>query len=123
MINENFKFNFYDFSTSLRDRIFNIDDSTVIEELSIQMILDIKYDVKDSLENISDFILDLDPAVNIVKILFECSIDKDKLVKVGNCYKELKMDNQIIFNNNFEDDSYEINYNNLIEKIKEVIYK
>ena len=79
--NENFKFNFYDFSTSLRDRIFNIDDSTVIEELSIQMILDIKYDVKDSLENISDFILDLDPAVNIVKILFECSIDKDKLVK------------------------------------------
>ena len=49
--------------------------------------------------------------------------NKDKLVKVGNCYKELKMDNQIIFNNNFEDDSYEINYNNLIEKIKEVIYK
>ena len=48
---------------------------------------------------------------------------KDKLVKVGNCYKELKMANQIIFNNNFEDDSYEINYNNLIEKIKEVIYK
>ena len=49
--------------------------------------------------------------------------NKDKLVNVGNCYKELKMDNQIIFNNNFEDDSYEINYNNLIEKIKEVIYK
>lgn len=49
--------------------------------------------------------------------------NKDKLVNVGNCYKELKMSNQIIFNNNFEDDSYEINYNNLIEKIKEVIYK
>jgi putative ATP-dependent endonuclease of OLD family len=79
--NDSFKFNFYDFSTSLRDKIFKIDDTTVIEELSIQMILEIKYDAKDSLENISDFILDLDPAVNVVKILFECSIDKDKLVK------------------------------------------
>lgn len=79
--NESFKFNFYDFSTSLRDKIFKIDDSTVIEDLSIQMILEIKYDAKDSLENISDFILDLDPDTNIVKILFECSIDKDKLLK------------------------------------------
>lgn len=79
--NESFKFNFYDFSTSLRDKIFNIDENTVIEDLSIQMILEIKYDIKDSLENISDFILDLDPDVNIVKILFECSIDKDKLLK------------------------------------------
>lgn len=79
--NESFKFNFYDFSTSLRDKIFKIDESTVIEDLSIKMILEIKYDIKDSLENISDFILDLDPDVNIVKILFECSIDKDKLLK------------------------------------------
>lgn len=79
--NESFKFNFYDFSTSLRDKIFKIDDTTVIEELSIQMILEIKYDVEDSLENLSDFILDLDPVVNVVKILFECAIDKDKLVK------------------------------------------
>lgn len=49
--------------------------------------------------------------------------NKDKLIKFGNCYKELKMCNQIIFNNNFEDRDYDINYNNLIEKIKEVIYK
>lgn len=79
--NDSFKFNFYDFSTSLRDQIFKIDDTTVIENLSIQMIVEIKYDEKDSLEILSDFILDLDPAVNVVKILFECSIDKDKLVK------------------------------------------
>ncbi len=79
--NDSFKFNFYDFSTSLREQIFKIDDATVIEDLSIQMIIEIKYDAKDSLENLSDFILDLDPAVNVVKILFECSIDKDKLVK------------------------------------------
>ncbi|MEN2487214.1 ATP-dependent endonuclease [Flavobacterium sp. B11] len=79
--NESFKFNFHDFSTSLRDEIYNINDSTIVENLSIQMILEIKYDSKDSLENISDFILDLDPSLNVVKILFECSIDKDKLVK------------------------------------------
>lgn len=79
--NESFKFNFYDFSTSLRDKIFKIDDATITEELSIQMIIEIKYDATDSLENISDFILDLDPALNVVKILFECSIDKDKLIK------------------------------------------
>lgn len=79
--NESFKFNFYDFSISLRDKIYMIDNTTIIEDLSIQMILEIKYDAKDSLENISDFILDLDPTTNIVKILFECSIDKDKLIK------------------------------------------
>jgi putative ATP-dependent endonuclease of OLD family len=79
--NENYKFNFYDFSTSLREKIFNINESTIIEELSIQMILEIKYDIDDSLETISDFILDLDPASSIVKILFECSIDKEKLIK------------------------------------------
>ncbi|OAB29088.1 Predicted ATP-dependent endonuclease of the OLD family, contains P-loop ATPase and TOPRIM domains [Flavobacterium fryxellicola] len=78
---ESFKFNFYDFSTSLRNKIYKIDDNTVSEDLSIQMILEIKYDANDSLENISDFILDLDPTTNIVKILFECSIDKDKLIK------------------------------------------
>lgn len=79
--NENLKFNFHDFSTSLRESIFKIDENSVIEDLSIQMILEIKYDINDSLENISDFILDLDPAINIVKILFECSIDKDRLIK------------------------------------------
>lgn len=79
--NESYKFNFYDFSTTLREEIFKINEDTVIESLSIQMILEIKYDENDSLENISEFILDLDPAKNIVKILFECSIDKDNLIK------------------------------------------
>src|SRR6476620_7285369 len=62
---DSYKFNFDDFSISLRDDIFKIDDATVIEDLSIQMILEIKYDEKDSLENLSDFILDLDPAMNV----------------------------------------------------------
>jgi putative ATP-dependent endonuclease of the OLD family len=79
--NENFKFDFNDFPISLREKILNIDENTIVEDLSIQMILEIKYDKEDSLENISDFILDLDPEINIVKILFECTIDKDKLLK------------------------------------------
>lgn len=79
--NENFKFDFNDFPILLRNEILNIDDKTIVENLSIQMILEIKYDKLDSLENISNFILDLDPEINIVKILFECTIDKDKLLK------------------------------------------
>lgn len=78
---ESFKFDFDDFPISIREKILNINEATLIEELSIQMILEIKYDKKDSLENISDFILDLDPSINVVKILFECSIDKDLLLK------------------------------------------
>lgn len=89
----------------------------------------------DIIDNVSKYLPNIDMSIyvdvdidTIVKRLSnklgeDVFTNKDKLVNVGNCYKELKMDNQIIFNNNFEDDSYEINYNNLIEKIKEVIYK
>ena len=89
----------------------------------------------DIIDNVSKYLPNIDMSIyvdvdidTIVKRISnklgeDVFTNKDKLVNVGNCYKELKMDNQIIFNNNFEDDSYEINYNNLIEKIKEVIYK
>ena len=89
----------------------------------------------DIIDNVSKYLPNIDMTIyvdvdidTIVKRLSnklgeDVFTNKDKLVKVGNCYKELKMANQIIFNNNFEDGSYEINYNNLIEKIKEVIYK
>ncbi len=89
----------------------------------------------DIIDNVSKYLPNIDMTIyvdvdidTIVKRLSnklgeDVFTNKDKLVNVGNCYKELKMSNQIIFNNNFEDDSYEINYNNLIEKIKEVIYK
>ena len=89
----------------------------------------------DIIDNVSKYLPNIDMSIyvdvdidTIVKRLSnklgeDVFTNKDKLVNVGNCYKELKMSNQIIFNNNFEDDSYEINYNNLIEKIKEVIYK
>ena len=89
----------------------------------------------DIIDNVSKYLPNIDMTIyvdvdldTIVKRLSnklgeDVFTNKDKLIKVGNCYKELKMCNQIIFNNNFEDRDYDINYNNLIEKIKEVIYK
>ncbi|MBP2116243.1 putative ATP-dependent endonuclease of OLD family [Paenibacillus silagei] len=75
------RFNYNDFSLSLRDKIKKIESNTAINELSIQMILEIKYDEEDDLENISEFILDLEPDMNTVKIVFECSINKIRLLK------------------------------------------
>lgn len=75
------KFNFDDFSISLRKDILGLKEETDVHSVSIQMILEIKYSKDDDLENLSDFILDLDPAVNTVKILFEHSIDKKRLLR------------------------------------------
>lgn len=69
-----------DFSLSLRNRILNFNEDTDEHELSIRLIIEIQYTEEDSLENISDFILDLDPSIRTVKILFECSINKRKFL-------------------------------------------
>lgn len=73
-------FTYDDFSLSLREQIHNINGHTDILDLSIQMILEIKYDIGDNLEHLSEFILDLDPDNNSVKIFFEVTINKDKLI-------------------------------------------
>lgn len=75
-----YDFGFDDFPLELRERIFGINEDTDEYNLSIKLILEIDYSDKDSLENISDLILDLSPDVNMVKILFECLIDKKKLL-------------------------------------------
>lgn len=77
----NLSFNYNDFSLSLRNEIKNIKEPTNINNLAIQMILTIEYNEKDNLENLSDFILDLDPACNTINILFEIAINKDKLIE------------------------------------------
>jgi predicted ATP-dependent endonuclease of OLD family len=74
------KFTYDDFSLCLRKNILGISDSTDVNTLAIQMILEIKYTKEDNLENLSDFILDLDPAITTVKILFECAINKKNLL-------------------------------------------
>lgn len=78
--NENFTYD--DFSLSLREQIHDINDATNIQDLSIQMILELNYDGTDNLEKLSEFILDLDPEQNVVKILFEVSIKKEKILPI-----------------------------------------
>jgi putative ATP-dependent endonuclease of OLD family len=74
-------FNYDDFSLYLRAKINDINQDFKVEENSIQMVVDIEYCVDDNLEHISNFILDLDESKNVVKLLFECTINKDKLLK------------------------------------------
>lgn len=74
-------FNIYDFPVSIRKNIFEINKDTDIYEISIKLIIEISYSSEDNLENLSDFILDLNPFKNKVHILFECTIDKDELLK------------------------------------------
>lgn len=74
-------FNFDDFPVSLRKSIFEINEETDINDISIRLIIEITYTDKDNLENLSEFILDLNPAENKVHILFECSVDKKKFLK------------------------------------------
>ena len=65
----------------MRNKILNFKEDTDEIEFAIRLIIDIQYDEKDSLENISDFILDLDPDIKTAKILFECSIRKTKFLE------------------------------------------
>lgn len=74
-------FTYNDFPISLREKIHSIDEKTDVSELAIRMVLDIEYDDKDDLGVLSDFILDLNPSISSTKILFECSIDKEGLLK------------------------------------------
>lgn len=74
-------FDFNDFSVGIREKILNITTETDVSKLAIQLILNITYDELDDLCNLSEFIVDLDPARLDVNILFECSIDKDKLLE------------------------------------------
>lgn len=76
------KFTYDDFSLSLREQLHSISNTTNILDLSIQMILEISYDETDNLEKLSEFILDLDPEQNMVKILFEASIKKEQILPI-----------------------------------------
>ncbi|RXJ80170.1 ATP-dependent endonuclease [Arcobacter sp. F2176] len=76
----NDSFQYDDFSLCLREQINTINEDTNILDLTIQMILEVSYNQIDNLEHLSEFILDLDPDSNSVKILFEVTIKKDKLL-------------------------------------------
>ncbi|MCF6142347.1 AAA family ATPase [Flavobacterium sp. K77] len=74
-------FDFHDFPMSLRKKILEINNESDINEFAIELKIEIQYSKDDNLENLSEFIIDLNPKENSVKLLFECSIDKDKLLK------------------------------------------
>lgn len=74
-------FHYNDFPLALREKIHSLNEDTEIDDLSIRMVLEIQYDENDNLENLSELILDLDPEIKTVKILFECRIDKNALLK------------------------------------------
>lgn len=82
-------FTYDDFSLSLREQIHAINATTNILDLSIQMILEINYDSTDNLEKLSEFILDLDPDSNTVKILFEVTIKKEKILPILESFNDL----------------------------------
>lgn len=74
-------FDFNDFSINLREKLISIDQTTDETELSIQLIINVKYEEDDNLCNLSEFIIDLDPERMDVNILFECAINKNKLLE------------------------------------------
>jgi putative ATP-dependent endonuclease of OLD family len=93
-LNNPASFSYNDFPMSLRERIHSLNDETDINDLAIRLILEIKYDENDNLENLSEFILDLDPEIKTVKILFECKINKEALLKEVNESKSNEDENK-----------------------------
>lgn len=78
---ESSSWGYNDFSLSVREQILKLSEAEDLTPISIQMKLEINYSKEDNLENISDFILDLNPDENVVKLLFERSINIPKLRK------------------------------------------
>jgi len=70
-------FSYNDFNTSLRG---DIDKDNNFESLKISLQVTIKYTEDDNLQTLSDFIQDLDPDQTEISILFECSINNEKLL-------------------------------------------
>lgn len=75
------KFYYDDFPLSLRDEILKLSQETDEYSLAIRLSLSIKYDEEDNLQNISEFIVDLDPKCNTARISFEATISKSRLLK------------------------------------------
>lgn len=69
-----------DFPMGLRKDILEICDETDVYSLAIRLSLKIEYGRDDNLQNLSDFIVDLDPKCNTVKIACEATINKSKLL-------------------------------------------
>ncbi|WP_282051395.1 ATP-dependent nuclease [Maribacter aquivivus] len=134
---ESSNWGYNDFSLSIRKQILKLSEAEDLTPISIQMKLEINYSKQDNLENISDFILDLNPEENVVKLLFERSIDIPKLRKTLTSISTQKNKERFIIKNlgdylikkyyayYNDDDLLPENSGNLVEKtiadIKKVI--
>lgn len=74
-------FHFDDFSIGLRTSLLSIEQDSKVDELSIRLLLKIKYDENDDISVLSSFMLDLDDTRRHASVLLECEIDQKKLVK------------------------------------------
>lgn len=74
-------FYFDDFSISARDALLSVDAGTNVDELSIRLVMKIKYDENDDISVLSNFMLDLDETRRHTNVLLECEIDREKLVR------------------------------------------
>lgn len=74
-------FQYNDFPISLREQINNLKEGSEVNDLAIRLVVEIIYDENDNLENLSEFILDLNPEIKLVKLLFECRIDNESLLR------------------------------------------
>lgn len=75
-------FSYTDFPVSMRHAIFGIDDETDVNDFAIRLVLRIAYTESDNIGILSTFMLDLDPKRRHTNILFECCIEKKKLLRV-----------------------------------------
>lgn len=74
-------FSYTDFPLSMRQRILTLDEETDVSDMAIRLVMRVSYTKDDQLEVLSEFMLDLDPERRHANILFECCIDKPKLLK------------------------------------------
>lgn len=75
-------FSYSDFPINLRSALKNLSEDTDVRDMIIRMVWKVTYTEDDDLEALSEFMLDLDSDRRHVSILFECAIQKDKLLRV-----------------------------------------
>ena len=90
-LNNTAKFNFNDFNIETQKEIGKvISKGNEGEYFSFSLTLYISYSKGDSLENISDLILNLSPDENILVLNFEYCIDKENIERAQNDFEEFK---------------------------------
>jgi len=97
--NKSTKINYDDFSISLRKNILEFNESTNECNLAIRLCMEIEYGEGDRLDNLSEFIIDLNSDKMVVKLAFECLIDKKALLEKLNLYDDIGEKSNFIIKN------------------------